>query len=112
MKVMIITKRKAMIEYTCASVIDALDLYIKEKLGFNDGFAASEDLWESFKKLFEDSSTEEADYIYLINWLCKKKTRKIIKVLSDYTEYYPATEAPSGAVMPDDSGVVDPAPEV
>lgn len=93
-RVMIINNRNDYFEYEFVSVPateDAINLYIKNVLGFDNYFALSESLWDSIKDTVTDLSLK----IELVNGLCKVDRYRINRVLTGYTTTYSAANTDS-----------------
>jgi hypothetical protein len=79
-----------------STIMDALDRYIREVLGFEQSFMATEDFWdkrlkEAIKKAIEDTDVpmEFNDLVWLINGLCRRDRYRISKVITNYTKEFP-----------------------
>lgn len=98
LNVMIVDERDNHYEYAVATLAEALDLYIKEALGFNKNFSISEYFWCKIKETAGwGAILVPDDMVRLVNGFCKRDAYKIKKLLTGYTLDYPIclTFAPS-----------------
>jgi glucan-binding YG repeat protein len=68
-------------EYLATDLNGALMLYIEDTMGFDSGFSLDKDKWITMAEITEALPVK----IALINSLCKRSSKRISKVITDYS---------------------------
>jgi hypothetical protein len=93
--VMIINNRNHYYEYVVneGKIIDALDRYIEEVLGFERNFTATKYLWQRLKDAARAAEKADAmvfdDRVRLLNSMCRRDRYKIKSIVTNYNKDYP-----------------------
>lgn len=83
--VILINNRDKYYEYTVNQTEDALDMYIKNELGFEQRFSATEAFWNGVK----ESVNTIKDKINLVNGFCNRDRNRIKKIYTECLPVYP-----------------------
>lgn len=86
-KILILTYRNKLYSYTTESVKEALNLYIKNVLGYEKRFEMTEEDWLTLNDL--NTSKPISVKVELINGLCKFSKDKVSQIIVG-TEDYPS----------------------
>ena len=88
MKVMIINGRREYYEYDTSSVSEALESYIREKLGFGKNFSLNEFFWGKIRDSIITVTSTPSDFAHLVNGFIKRDSYKIETIFTNYTCVY------------------------